>query len=150
MSAEIYKPGCCPHKGKGLVFTNGCFDILHAGHVRFLERAAEFGEVLLVALNSDASVRRLKGKDRPINKLEDRLDVIAALSCVAAVTWFETNGVDELLRHHRPHCWIKAGYTMDTLDEKEVRNARDAGTAIILLEKFGDYSTTGILEKLKA
>lgn len=149
MSAEIFKPECLPYKGKGVVFTNGCFDILHAGHVRFLQRAADFGETLVVAVNSDASVRRLKGKDRPINTLEDRLHVIAALACVDAVTWFETNGVDELLWRVKPHCWIKAGYTMDTLDEKEVRNARDAGTAIVLLEKFGDYSTTAILDKLK-
>ena len=133
----------------GMVFTNGCFDIIHAGHVRFLQRAKEFGKHLVVALNSDASVRRLKGDSRPINKLEDRMQVVAALSCVDVVTHFDTNDVSMLLYKYKPHCWIKAGYTIDTLNKKEVFNARQVGTAIVLLENFGNYSTTSLQEKLK-
>ena len=138
-----------PYVGGGVVFTNGCFDILHAGHVRFLQRAREFGVKLVVAVNSDESVRKLKGDARPINKLEDRVDVIAALACVDVVTWFESTDVCELIRIIHPHCWVKSGYTMETLNPHEVREARAAGTAIILLEKFGDYSTTELVRRMK-
>src|SRR4051794_27733199 len=76
-------------KKKRAVFTNGCFDLLHKGHVTYLERARKLGDVLIVALNSDASVRKLKGPERPLNRLADRLEVIAALESVDFVTWFE-------------------------------------------------------------
>lgn len=148
-NSKLYRDKDVPYVGWGVVFTNGCFDILHAGHVRFLERARQFGNRLVVAVNSDSSVQKLKDKDRPINKLEDRVDVLAALSCVDAVTWFESTDVCELLKLLRPHCWVKSGYTMETLNPNEVREAKFGGTAIILLEKFGDYSTTGILERMK-
>lgn len=147
---KLYRPKDVPFVGSGVVFTNGCFDILHAGHVRFLQRARQFGMKLIVAVNSDESVRKLKGDARPVNKLEDRLDVLAALTCVDAVTWFERTDVCELLRMLAPHCWVKAGYTMQTLDANEVREAKANGTAIVLLEKFGDHSTTGIIERMKA
>jgi rfaE bifunctional protein nucleotidyltransferase chain/domain len=93
-----------------LVFTNGVFDILHRGHVTYLARARALGAALLVALNSDASARRLgKGDERPINALEDRLAVIAALSSVDAVTWFEDDTPGSLIRACRPEVLVKGG-----------------------------------------
>jgi D-glycero-beta-D-manno-heptose 1-phosphate adenylyltransferase len=93
-----------------LVFTNGVFDILHRGHVTYLSRAREAGAALLVALNSDASARRLgKGEDRPLNALEDRLAVLAALSVVDAVTWFDEDTPETLIAASRPEVLVKGG-----------------------------------------
>jgi D-beta-D-heptose 7-phosphate kinase/D-beta-D-heptose 1-phosphate adenosyltransferase len=134
----------------GAVLTNGCFDTLHVGHIRLLERASMFGSQLVVAINSDASVRMLKGEGRPIFWLSERMEMIAALSYVTLVTSFPDNNVANVIRHLRPHCWIKGfGYTMDTLDKSEVQAANDVGAAIVILPKFGEYSTTGILERMK-
>lgn len=135
---------------KGCVLTNGCFDILHAGHVRFLRRCAQFGDQLVVAVNGDHSVAMLKGAGRPINTLSERMEVLAGLTPVRYVTSFPDNNVSNVIHHLRPHCWVKgAPYTMDSLNKLEIQAAKDVGAAIVILEKFGDYSTTGILEKLK-
>lgn len=131
------------------VMSNGCFDLLHVSHVRLLERAAMFGRRLVVAVNSDHSVKMLKGNERPLFPLKDRMEILACLDCVDVVTSFPDNNVVNVIRHIAPHCWIKgAGYTMESLDKLEVQAARDVGAAIVLLEKFGDYSTTGILERM--
>ena len=96
--------------GRPLVFTNGVFDILHRGHVTYLARARALGAALLVALNSDASVRRLnKGSERPLNPLADRLAVVAALECVDAVTWFEDDTPEALVAACRPQVLAKGG-----------------------------------------
>ena len=93
-----------------LVFTNGCFDILHRGHVTYLQQAADLGAALIVALNSDASVKRLdKGTERPINPLEDRMAVIAALSAVSAVCWFDEDTPLELIKQCQPKILVKGG-----------------------------------------
>lgn len=93
-----------------LVFTNGVFDILHRGHVTYLARARSLGAALLVALNSDASARRLgKGTDRPLNKLPDRAAVLAALECVDAVTWFDDDTPEALISACRPQVLVKGG-----------------------------------------
>src|ERR1700757_562009 len=94
---------------KSTVFTNGCFDLLHKGHVTYLERARRLGDGLIVALNSDDSVKRLKGADRPLNSLADRLEVIAALESVDYVTWFEPDTPLELIRLIRPDILVKGG-----------------------------------------
>jgi D-beta-D-heptose 7-phosphate kinase/D-beta-D-heptose 1-phosphate adenosyltransferase len=92
-----------------VVFTNGCFDILHAGHARYLEQARNLGDVLVVALNSDESVKRLKGSERPLNSLQDRLEVMASLEAVDWVTWFEDDTPLNLIRKIRPDFLAKGG-----------------------------------------
>jgi len=92
-----------------VVFTNGCFDLLHRGHVDYLERARGLGDLLIVALNSDASVQRLKGPERPLNPLEDRLQVMAALECVDFVTFFEQDTPLELIERILPDVLVKGG-----------------------------------------
>jgi rfaE bifunctional protein nucleotidyltransferase chain/domain len=91
------------------VFTNGCFDLLHKGHVTYLEQARKLGAGLIVALNSDNSVRRLKGEGRPLNTLADRMDVMAALESVDYVTWFDADTPLELIRKLRPKVLVKGG-----------------------------------------
>src|SRR5450432_1840442 len=94
-------------QGRRLVFTNGCFDLLHVGHVRYLQQARALGDALLVALNGDASVRALKGPTRPINSEADRAEVLAALACVDFVTVFETERITEIARAIRPQVYAK-------------------------------------------
>jgi len=109
---KIFAPGvvAAAHLPRPLVFTNGVFDLLHRGHVTYLSRARALGGALLVALNSDASARRLgKGEDRPFNPLEDRMAVLAALESVAAVTWFEDDTPESLIRLCRPDVLVKGG-----------------------------------------
>src|SRR5690606_42020921 len=96
-------------RGARVVFTTGCFDVLHAGHVGFLEQARALGDVLVVAVNSDASVRRLKGDDRPVNGQDDRTVVLAALSCVDYVTVFDEGTPARLIEQVRPDVYVKGG-----------------------------------------
>ena len=96
-------------EGKRIVFTNGCFDLLHAGHAQYLRRAAALGDVLLVGLNSDASVRRLKGEGRPLQKAADRAYLLASLSCVSYVTVFPEDTPARLIREVVPHVLVKGG-----------------------------------------
>jgi len=135
--------------GRRLVFTNGCFDILHRGHVTYLSRAKALGDVLVVAVNADASVARLKGPARPINPLEDRLEVLAALSCVDHVVAFDHDSPVELLRAARPDVYVKGGdYTRDTLPEAPL--VESLGGTVEILEYLEDRSTTGIIERITA
>ena len=96
-------------EGKRIVFTNGCFDLLHAGHAQYLRRAAALGDVLLVGLNSDASVRRLKGKGRPVQRAADRAYLLASLSCVSYVTIFPEDTPARLIGVVVPHVLVKGG-----------------------------------------
>jgi D-beta-D-heptose 7-phosphate kinase/D-beta-D-heptose 1-phosphate adenosyltransferase len=137
--------------GFSLVFTNGCFDILHAGHVEYLEAAASLGTSLCVAVNSDESVRVLKGPERPVNPLQDRMRVLAALACVDYVFPFEASNVAGLLRRIKPRCWVKGGdYTLETLNKAEVEAARESDTIIKLLPLKPGYSTTQTLAKISS
>jgi len=110
--------------GKKIVFANGCFDVLHVGHIRYLEDARAQGDVLIVGLNSDASVRRLKGEGRPILDQNGRAQLLSALECVDHIVIFEDDTVDRLLVELKPHFHCKGGdYSPETVPEKEtVRN----------------------------
>jgi D-beta-D-heptose 7-phosphate kinase/D-beta-D-heptose 1-phosphate adenosyltransferase len=133
--------------GRRVVMTNGCFDILHRGHVAYLSGAKALGDVLVVGLNSDASVQRLKGPGRPINGLEDRAHVLAALSAIDHVVPFEDDVPLELVRMVRPDVFVKGGdYTPDRLPEARV--VRELGGAVTILPWVADQSTTSIIERI--
>ena len=134
--------------GKSLVFTNGCFDLLHVGHVRYLQQARVLGDALVVAVNGDDSVRALKGPTRPINSELDRAEVLTALECVDFVVLFHTERVTELVREIRPHIYAKGGdYTVATLDPGERTALEEAGTQIEILSLVPGKSTTATLAK---
>lgn len=133
-----------------LVFTNGVFDILHRGHVTYLARAREQGAALLVALNSDASARRLgKGADRPINPLEDRLALAAALASVDAVTWFDEDTPEALIRACRPEVLVKGG---DWPVERIAggREVLSRGGRVLSIPFEHERSTTALVERIRA
>ena len=130
------------------VFTNGCFDLLHPGHVTYLEGARKLGDLLIVALNSDESVKRIKGPERPINPLEDRLTVIAALESVDYVTWFGEDTPLEIIRQLRPKILVKGA----DWKEKPVVGSEDVlswGGCVRLLKYVEGRSTTAIIAKMK-
>jgi len=133
-----------------LVFTNGVFDILHRGHVTYLDAAAKLGATLVVALNTDASVKRLgKGDDRPLNVQADRLAMMAALGCVDFVTWFEEDTPLELIQSLRPELIVKGGdYDMEKLPETAV--VRSWGGDAVAIPFEHERSTTALLKKIRA
>jgi D-beta-D-heptose 7-phosphate kinase/D-beta-D-heptose 1-phosphate adenosyltransferase len=135
-------------QARRIVFTNGCFDILHRGHVSYLSRAKALGDVLIVGVNSDAGIRRLKGPSRPINVLEDRLQVLSALSCVDHVIPFDEDTPHELIRAVRPDVFVKGGdYTRSTLPE--VSLVEQLGGVVEILPFVADRSTTDIIAKIR-
>ena len=132
-----------------LVFTNGCFDLVHRGHVTYLAQARALGASLVVALNTDASVRRLdKGEDRPINRLEDRAAVVAALGCVDLVTWFDADTPLDLIVALRPDVLAKGG---DWPEERIVGAAevRGWGGKVVSIPFRYDRSTTAVIERIR-
>ena len=132
--------------GARVVFTNGCFDILHAGHVRYLAAARARGDVLILGLNSDDSVRRLKGEARPVNGQKDRAEVVGALRSVDYVTIFEEDTAEALIAKVCPAVYAKGGdYTRETLPEARVVEAYVGEVAFIPL--VAGKSTTGIIAK---
>ncbi len=136
--------------GQRLVFTNGCFDLLHAGHVRYLRQARGLGEALAVGLNSDRSVRELKGEGRPVNAEEDRAEVLAALGCVDYVVIFDGKRATDVLSTVRPHLYAKGGdYTPDSLDPEERAALDKAGTEIRILPLVPGRSTTSTLGRIR-
>ena len=137
-------------EGKKLVFTNGCFDLLHAGHVRYLRQARQLGDGLVVALNSDASVSLLKGPSRPVNTQDDRAEILMALQSVNGVVVFEETRVTRLIEIIQPHVYAKGGdYTMETLNGEERTALERAGTTIVLLPRLGGRSTSAALERMR-
>lgn len=135
--------------GKKLVVTNGCFDILHLGHVTYLENARNFGDVLLIGANSDAAVRGLKGPGRPVNSEMDRALVLAALQSVDGVCIFTDTTATRFLAAAQPDIYVKGGdYTLETLNQDERRAVESAGGKIILVPFVPGKSTTGLLEKI--
>jgi len=133
-----------------LVFTNGVFDILHRGHATYLDAAAQLGATLVVALNTDASVRRLgKGGDRPLNTQADRMAMVAALACVDGVTWFDEDTPQALIEALRPELIVKGGdYDMETLPETAVVRSW-GGDAVAIPFEF-QRSTTALLSRIRA
>lgn len=137
-------------QGKKVVWTNGCFDLFHAGHVRALEVAAEQGDVLVVGLNSDRSVRELKDPGRPLLNEKDRLAVLSALEAVDRVLVFDGKRCDRELAALRPDVWTKAGdYTPETLDQAERRAVEDNGGKIVITPLVPGISTTLLVKKIR-
>lgn len=134
--------------GKKIVFTNGVFDILHEGHIKILSEAATYADVLIVGVNADASVKRLKGESRPINKETSRALILAALLMVDAVIIFEEDTPLELIKFITPEVLVKGGdYTIDTIVGAKEVLANGGEVKIIPLEE--GFSTTAIIEKMK-
>ena len=134
--------------GQAVVFTNGCFDILHVGHIKTLSRAKAEGDRLIVGLNSDSSVARLKGPSRPINAEMDRAVMLAALECVDAVTIFHEDTPVEVLDVLRPDVHVKGGdYKVEDLPE--AATVEKHGGRIVLIDLVPNRSTTAIVEKSK-
>lgn len=133
---------------KKIVFTNGCFDILHRGHVEYLYFAKAQGDVLVVAVNSDDSVRRLKGEGRPVNNLEDRMTVLSALEMVDYVTFFEEDTPYEIISKLKPHIIVKGGdYKPEEVVGKDV--VESYGGKVVIAPFVKGYSTTYILRRRK-
>ena len=134
------------HSGKTVVTTNGCFDILHAGHVRYLEKTKSFADYLIVLLNSDKSIKSIKGPSRPINSENDRAEILSALRCVDYVVLFDENSPRDLLDEIKPDVYTKgADYTMETLPEADIMKKN--GTRVEFIEFLEGRSTTKTIEK---
>ena len=132
-----------------LVFTNGCFDLLHVGHVRYLWEARRLGDALVVAINDDDSVRRLKGDGRPILRLEERLEVMAGLACVDFVTWFAEDTPIPLLERMRPEVLVKGGtYGVEGVVGRE--EALAWGADVRVLSVAQGRSTTELIAKIRS
>ncbi|HEV2436638.1 MAG TPA: D-glycero-beta-D-manno-heptose 1-phosphate adenylyltransferase [Verrucomicrobiae bacterium] len=135
--------------GKKLVVTNGCFDLLHVGHVSYLESARNLGDALLVGVNGDDSARQLKGEGRPVNAAADRAAVLAALASVDSVCIFAEKTAVKFLATAQPDIYVKGGdYTPDTLNQDERRAVESAGGKIVIIPFVPGKSTTALLEKI--
>jgi len=135
--------------GKRIVFTNGVFDILHPGHLRYLQAARRHGDLLIVGLNSDASVRRNKGPERPVNPEAERAEVLEALECVDAVSIFDEDTPGDIIRRVQPDILVKgADWPADQIVGRDTVEAR--GGRVILEPVEQGYSTTSIVERVKA
>ena len=140
---EILRQG-----GQKVVFTNGCFDILHAGHVTYLEAAKAQGDVLVLGLNTDESVRRLKGPERPINSELDRAKVVGALKAVDYVVLFGEQTAEAVIAEVKPDVYVKGGdYTLDTLPEAKI--VQSYGGKVAFIDMVEGRSTTNIINKIK-
>ena len=135
--------------GRKLVVTNGCFDILHLGHVTYLEAARKNGDALLIGCNGDAGVRELKGPARPVNNETDRASILAALEAVTAVSIFPESRAIRFLSLAQPDIYVKGGdYTLETLNQEERRVVEATGGKFVFIPFVAGKSTTGLLEKI--
>lgn len=133
---------------QSIVFTNGCFDLLHPGHIDYLQKAKTLGDVLIVALNSDDSVRQIKGESRPVNSLNDRMAMLAALECVDFVTSFEEDTPYKLIGNIKPDILVKGGdYTKDEIVGADI--VEDNGGEVIILDFLPGYSSTDLIQRIK-
>ena len=134
-------------EGKSFVATNGCFDILHIGHVRYLQKTKSLADFSIVMLNSDKSVKLIKGETRPINHQNDRAEILTALSCVDYVVLFEQRSPAELLEKIKPDIYTKgADYTLETLPEREI--VEKNGIKVEFIDFVQGKSTTNIINKI--
>jgi D-beta-D-heptose 7-phosphate kinase/D-beta-D-heptose 1-phosphate adenosyltransferase len=153
---KIYSREALEHKcniwrlsGKKIVFTNGCFDILHHGHLDLLAQAAGFGNILILALNTDASVQRLKGLDRPVTNQQDRTFQAASLLCVDAVTLFDEDTPEALIHTLRPDVLVKGGdYTIDKIVGAPF--VQSYGGTVEIIPFVQGYSTTSLIQRIKS
>ncbi len=138
-----------PHRGQSvIVSTNGCFDILHVGHLRYLQAAKKLGDILVIAINSDRSVQNLKGPERPIVPEDERAELLAGLACVDYVVLFDEPTPADLLETIRPNIHVKGGqYTRESLPETPVLEA--VGAKIEFIPMIEGRSTTNIVDKIK-
>jgi D-glycero-beta-D-manno-heptose 1-phosphate adenylyltransferase len=135
--------------GKRLVATNGCFDLIHVGHVRYLQAARALGDLLAVGLNGDRSVRELKGKGRPVVAERDRAEILAALQCVDLVTIFPELRATQFIAASRPAIYVKGGdYSSETLNEEERALLEKIGAEIRIIPFEPGYSTSRLLEQI--
>lgn len=133
-------------QGQRLVLANGCFDLLHIGHIRYLQAAKQLGDVLIVALNSDSSVRRIKGRGRPLIEQSERAEILAALGCVDYVVTFDEDTVDQLVSRLKPHVHAKGtDYTEESVPEREAALAGGGRVAIV-----GDSKTHSTRDLISA
>ena len=134
------------NENKTIVFTNGCFDILHVGHVRYLKESAKYGDILIVGLNSDSSVKKLKGESRPINNENDRAEILSALYFVDYIVIFDENTPENLLDEIKPDIYTKgADYTIETLPE--AKTVLKNGGKVEFINLVEGKSTTNIIKK---
>lgn len=131
------------NNGKKIVFTNGCFDILHRGHVEYLQKAKELGDLLVLGLNSDSSVKRLKGEGRPINNEKDRAIILSALECVDYIIIFNEDTPLELIKNLKPDILVKGG-------DYKIENVvgREYAKETVLIDFVDGYSTTKIIKNI--
>ncbi len=131
------------NNGKKIVFTNGCFDILHRGHVEYLQKAKELGDLLVLGLNSDSSVKRLKGESRPINNEKDRAIILSALECVDYIIIFDEDTPFELIKNLKPDILVKGG-------DYKIENVvgREYAKETVLIDFVDGYSTTKIIKNI--
>ena len=135
-------------QNKTTVFTNGCFDILHIGHVRYLKESARFGDILIIGLNSDSSVKRLKGESRPINNESDRAELLSELGFVDYVVVFDEDTPQNLLDEIKPDVYTKgADYTLDTLPEAKI--VLKNGGRVVFINLVEGKSTTNVIKKIE-
>jgi len=137
-------------QGKKIVWTNGCFDIIHIGHIRYLSAAKKLGDILIVGLNSDSSVKKLKGESRPIIKENERAEILSALEMIDYIFIFPETHVDKYIRELQPDIFAKGGdYSLETLDKEEVNAIKECGGKIELIKKVEDKSTSKLIEVIK-
>lgn len=134
-------------EGKRIVFTNGCFDILHVGHVRYLREAAKLGDVLIVGLNTDDSVRRIKGDKRPLVPLDERAEMLVSLSVIDYVTFFDEDRPDVIISEIKPDFHVKGGdYDISEIPEREVVDSY--GGKVVIIPEVAGKATTNIVSKV--
>jgi rfaE bifunctional protein nucleotidyltransferase chain/domain len=151
LDAAVARREAARAAGQKVVLTNGVFDLLHTGHLYFLQKARALGDALFIALNADASVRTLKGPLRPVQNEEQRAYALAALASVDAVFIFKTPRLDAEIRALQPDLYCKAGdYALDKLDPGERAALEKAGTKIEFLSFLPGFSTTNLIAKIKA